>query len=313
VHPEQINHQIDKAIPLGLREVKVTGGEPLLFIDDVLCILEHASDQGLSTRLETNGLIVNDVIVSRLKELGTIITTSLDGSSSKSHDWLRNTMGSFERVLYTIKLLVDSGTRVEVVSCIYKNNVNEVGDIITLCTKLGVSRLKFNFPSKYGRAVQLSMHSHFCPVSQIINIVQHIEREQSSNHKLELDFDIPKALRDNHLARPRCDVLGLLSILPNGRYSLCGIGITHTELTFGMIGQEDVDSVWTKNEILTKIRNTLPFGGRGICNLCTEYTSCYCHCIAYSFSEYGSLNGPHPLCQEAFESGLFPISKLVAV
>lgn len=306
----RIVHQIDKAMLLGLNEMKVTGGEPLLFQKDTLAILEHAFHAGVNTRLETNCLTMNNDIVSRIREYGTVVTTSLDGSSATSHDMLRGAPGSFERVLEAIASLVDNGVQVDVVSCIHKNNLHEIYDIVSLCSDLGVGTLKFNFPSSYGRALSMDANSQLCSTQMIIETVRHVEKRNSLNCSIKLDFDVPRVFRNYPLSNPRCETLSLISILPDGRYSLCGIGITHRQLTFGNLDKEDIDIVWKASSTLMEMRYSLQQSARGVCGLCAEYASCYGHCIAYGFSKYFSLNGPHPLCQSAFEKGLFPKEKL---
>jgi len=109
---------------------------------------------------------------------------------------------------------------------------------------------------------------------------------------------------------PRCDVLKIISIFPDGRYSLCGIGVTHKEITFGHIDKDDIDSIWMKNPLLREMRTIIPYSGKEVCLKCIEYKNCYSHCMAYSITKYGSLNGPFPICQEAYENGFFPKDKL---
>ncbi len=307
----QVNRQIDKAIPLGLKTVKITGGEPLLFKRDVQAILEHASDLGLLTRLETNALLVREDFAAKLHALGTIVGTSLDGCCAESHDTFRNLKGGFDRTIKSVATLITRGVPVEVVSCIQRANFDEIDRIIDLCKTLGVISLKFNFPAPYGRAIEMERNSELLSTAEIIDAVRQVEESYQHGLEMELDFDIPRAFRKHPLLGLRCEVLNLISILPDGRYSLCGIGITHGELTFGTIEESDVDSVWKKNAILTHMRDTIPYSATGVCGKCTEYDSCYSHCIAYCLSQLDSLNGPHPLCQDAYEKGLFPEAKLV--
>src|SRR5436305_5947923 len=48
---------IDAALPLGLKMVKLTGGEPLLR-EETLPIIRHVSRVGAYTMIETNGMLV---------------------------------------------------------------------------------------------------------------------------------------------------------------------------------------------------------------------------------------------------------------
>lgn len=307
---EHVNRQIDMAIPLGLREVKITGGEPLLSENHTLSILAHACEQGLHTKLETNAVLLRYDLVSAIRSLGTVVSTSLDGSTPGSHDKFRNAPGSFNRTVHAVESLVGAGVRVEVVSCIRRDNTEELDDIIAVCNDLGVSYLKFNFPSSYGRAVELRRRLRLCSTEDIIKTVRHVEGKRPPGSEMALDFDVPRAFRVYPLPGPRCDVLNLISILPDGRFSLCGIGVTHRELTFGTIQEDDVDVVWRTNLILKEIRSAISHMARGVCGTCREYPSCLGHCAAFSLAEFGSCNAPFPLCQDAFEKGIFPTAML---
>jgi AdoMet-dependent heme synthase len=307
----EINKQIDIAIPLGLQMVKITGGEPLLYERDTAAILLHAAKNRLQTRLETNALLAKRGFIEKLSQFSTIVNTSLDGATQNTHDVFRNSNGSYKRTISSIKLLVAQGVRVEVVSCIHKNNVNEILQIIEQCVNLGVSSLKFNFPSRYGRAKDPGFGFHLFEADEIMGIVHNLEASNYNASKMKLDFDVPRIFRTRPLPGPRCNVLNLISILPDLRYSLCGIGVTLRELTFGTIETTNIDTVWRTNKILANLRSSISQKALGVCEKCIEYNLCYCHCVAYCFSEYGNLNGPHPLCQELCERGLFPEEKLI--
>jgi radical SAM protein with 4Fe4S-binding SPASM domain len=311
VPADLVNQQIDNAIPLGLQEVKVTGGEPLLFRYDALAILAHAAEIGLKTRLETNAFLINDDTISLLKDLATTVTTSLDSANPDLHDEFRNAPGGFERTRFAMAAMAKAGIRVEIVSCIHANNLHEIHEIIKICCDSGVSCIKFNFPSPYGRAVLMNQHFQLCSTQSILDTVRDVEAKYPSSLGMQMEFDVPRVFRIHPLPGPRCHVLNLLSILPDGRYSLCGIGVTRKYLTFGSILEIDIDKIWHENDMLNQIRDIIANKKeRGICGYCTEYDLCLGHCNAYSFSRNGWFNGPYPVCHDAFEKGLFPKSKV---
>ena len=296
---DEVNRQIEKAIPLGLQVVKVTGGEPLLFPETLFRILEHCnkletdSRESLETRLETNATLIDDEKAKRLSESGAVVYTSLDGSSSSSHDNFRGYEGSFRRTLTGIETLFNHGVDVNVISCIHHGNLQEIDEIIALCNSLGTG-LKFNFPSPYGRGKSLKRRNGLLGVQEIITATHYIEGKGR-----QFDIDVPRIFRQYPPAGPRCECLNILSLLPDGRYSLCGIGVTHPELTFGYLPQ-DIREVWQENEILQKMRETIPDNAQGVCSKCKEYQKCYGHCLAYSLTETGSLFSAFPLCETAF-------------
>ncbi|TSA11482.1 MAG: radical SAM protein [Deltaproteobacteria bacterium] len=303
----EVNRQINLAMPLGLQSLKITGGEPLLYKGETLSILSHAAGAGIVSKLETNGVLITNTMAAELAKLGCVVSISIDGASSESHDAFRRTKGSFDRRLHSVEKLISEGCIVEAVSCIHRGNVHQVHKIVSLCNCLGISYLKFNFPSRYGRAIRLADSGMLLSTAEILGTIRRLEqRYPLGNTSMELDFDIPRALRMYPRDGLRCKVMNLISILPDGRYSLCGIGVTHKDITFGTIKQQDIDEVWRESEVLTGLRNAISDGRKGVCGICTQYDACLGHCAAYMISEFGSINAQHPLCQDAYDRGLFP-------
>lgn len=301
---EQVRKQIDKSMPLGLRVIKVTGGEPFLFRDTLMDLLRHSVDRGLETRLETNATLVTKEDSQELRRLGVLVSTSLDGAFPGTHDSFRCRAGSFRQAVRGIENLSNHGVQVQVITCIYEDNLEEIDLIVKLSMDLGACAIKFNFPSPYGRGKTLKLNSKLLTTEKIVRLTEYIELKYHG--LIAIDVDVPRVFRVYPLVGRRCEVLNLISILPDGAYSLCGIGITHKEITFGHVQNDNIDDVWRRNSRLREMRDTIPLGGRGICGDCTVYDKCYNHCLAYCLTDFGSLSGPHPICQDAFSRGMFP-------
>ena len=90
----------DQIADLGLTWITLSGGEPFIRKDWHL-IAKRLSDKGVIPNIISNGWLVTDDIISKLKEskVGTI-AISLDGLK-KTHDYIRKP-GSYDR---TIKAL----------------------------------------------------------------------------------------------------------------------------------------------------------------------------------------------------------------
>jgi len=81
---------LEEGIPLGLRSVKLTGGEPLLH-PDFLRIIDLIKEMNLNAYIETNATLMTPEIATHLKENSTVnfISVSLDGAKSETHDSFR--------------------------------------------------------------------------------------------------------------------------------------------------------------------------------------------------------------------------------
>ena len=98
-----------QAIPLGLGYVKISGGKALLRRDDVLELIELTFRLGVSTRLETNGTLLDAQVADTLQRTRTAVSISLDGSTPELHEAIRLIPGCFEQTLAALALLADGG------------------------------------------------------------------------------------------------------------------------------------------------------------------------------------------------------------
>ena len=91
---------IQQGKPLGLTEIKYTGGEPLLH-PDFLEMVDYAEKQELRTWMETNGTLITKEIAGHLKTKTNMhhISISIDGADPATHDHFRNVSGSFDAAM----------------------------------------------------------------------------------------------------------------------------------------------------------------------------------------------------------------------
>ena len=93
---EQFKSVIDQSVDLGVLQVNLSAGEPLLR-EDIEELVKHAHDAGLITRVNTNGLLLDRERVFGLKEAGLAqCGISIDDADARVHDALRGVPGAFE-------------------------------------------------------------------------------------------------------------------------------------------------------------------------------------------------------------------------
>lgn len=111
-----------------------TGGEP--FINkDLPKIIKYAQDIGIVCHVNTNAFLIDKnlskkIIDSRLDS----ISISLDGGKASTHDYLRGTPGTYNKVIEAIKLL-QNGPKIYLNTVIMKQNVSELIRLISLSQK----------------------------------------------------------------------------------------------------------------------------------------------------------------------------------
>ena len=150
--------QIKDGMEIGLKQVWLTGGEPMLDPVKVFEIIEFCKKNGLLVGLSSNGLLLSKYC-NNLKTAGLDeIRVSLDSSDETIFHNLRG--GSLLKVIEGIRCAVDVGLPVTFRTTITKQNSKEMENIIKLAGSLGVKMVEIKPVLPVGRAVVNSMPSH---------------------------------------------------------------------------------------------------------------------------------------------------------
>jgi len=307
---------IQEAKPLGLTNVKLTGGEPLLH-PQFKTLLEIIRNEDLALTIETNGILCTPEIADEIcKVPERFVSVSIDGADAATHDWIRGVQGSFEQAKIAVQNLIMAGTSPQVIMSVMRCNADQVDEVVRLAKDLGAGSVKFNIVQPTGRGEILHEGTNGLEVAELIELGRYVESELASGTNLQLYFDHPMAFRPlSRIAggngNGRCGILGILGVMADGHYALCGIGKHLPELTFGVIGVNRLEDVWKKNPTLQILRNGLPSQLTGTCARCLMKNYCLGSCIAQNYYSTGSLWAPFWICEQAEIAGLFPASRLI--
>jgi len=100
---------IDEGLDIGLSVITFTGGEPLLR-EDIFDLIAHVDGRRAITALFTNGLLLTDEVVDKLKSAGLYsLYVSLDSADPEEHDRLRGRRGSFQAAVKGIERALSKG------------------------------------------------------------------------------------------------------------------------------------------------------------------------------------------------------------
>ncbi|MDP2924680.1 MAG: radical SAM protein [Candidatus Omnitrophota bacterium] len=306
---ELLKDVIDQAIPLGLKSIKITGGEPFLN-KNIFSLIAYAFKKRLIATIETNGTLINDNIASFLKKNNVKqIAVSIDGHNKIVHERLRGVGGSFEKAVNGIKVLKKYNLNIQIIMAVYKDNIGHVEDVIKLAESLGVSNLKINRILNISRGEDLNAKDKTLSVSSYIRFNKMIDTDIQPSYRLNIMLDIPLAFKKIwriRETRSMCNIKNIAGVLADGSISMCGIGRTIESLKLGSIRQESLRHIWTNNPTLRIIREGLPDGLKGICGRCIFKGVCMGQCRAEAYYRNNDLLSPFSFCEEAFKLGLFP-------
>jgi SynChlorMet cassette radical SAM/SPASM protein ScmF len=297
-----------EAKALGLKYIKLTGGEPLIR-DDIADLYTGLIEQGFGVSIETNGTIHSaDMIDSLAQDPPLQVAVSLDSADPERHDRIRGVPGSWERAVRFIRLLTSMEIRSQTIMTVSACETDEVREMVTLLNGLGVHTLKINTIAPMGRGERVAPDRR--------DIAEQIEfaKQVHAMFGPAVSVNIPPAFVP--LARlpgsSQCSIRNLIGVLPDGRASLCGMGLTMPELVAGDLREDSLVRLWRSSPLLRQLRAEVPSGLEGVCSVCMHRAHCLGHCVMENYMRKGRLTASNEFCERTYQIGLFPQTRLGA-
>ncbi len=251
--------------------VVLTGGEPLLREDIELCGRELRK-RGVRWSIVTNGMLYNAERHNSLLNAGMgALTISLDGLE-KSHNWLRNSTESFNKVDNAITLAASARRlNFDVVSCINKQNIDELNEIYSYLCKKNVKAWRLFTIAPIGRAKN---NSKLLLSNDEMKTLFNFISEKRKNNEIDVKFSCEAYtgkyetyVRDSYFF---CRAgINIGSVLIDGSISAC----PNIDRSFvqGNIYADNFNSIWDER--------FQPFRERqwtktGKCAICSDYKKC---------------------------------------
>ena len=135
-----INHFITclKRLHHNLYQVTLTGGEPLLFKNDVMMIAEEARKLDVPMVIVSNARFLDEDFLKRYKELGHILVISVDSVEKEKWNEFRG-RNNFDIVMPKIMLAKQIlGKNLRIQSVLSKESANEIPKVIEWCKQQGI-------------------------------------------------------------------------------------------------------------------------------------------------------------------------------
>lgn len=147
---EQCLNVAKQLIDMNCRRVVIIGGEAFLKAGwDT--IVKYLVDSGRDTSIITNGYLINDVVIAKLKQTGVKhISLSIDGDKDV-HDKFR-TKGSFDKAIEVIRLLKSNGFVATVISTLNSKSIKTVPALYEKLKGLHIDAWQLQCCSPFGNA-----------------------------------------------------------------------------------------------------------------------------------------------------------------
>lgn len=297
---------INKLSELGVLEVVITGGEPLIR-KDIFKIMQHIKNKKIDFSLFTNGTLLNENKIKKLKKLKPrIIAISLDSISPKVYNYIRG-KDCFSKTIQNIKLLVKEKIPVRINTTIFKglnDKQKQIEDLINELTEIGVNQVVIGDFITYGRGKRMK---EFCPelevAKRITNIFEKKLRQFKGKHrampllKLTDTFSRKRDYKaDNHST---CGI-GTFSctIKANGETALCPVLTAKNHCTSNTL-EKELEDIWLQSKIFKTFRK-ITVDNITKCKTCNKKHECLGGCKARSYMYNKKFNSHDPWMCSSF-------------
>ena len=237
-------------IDLGIKKIRLTGGEPLVR-KDFNEILKMLSELPVELAITTNGVLV-DAFLSVFKKSGlNSINISLD--SLKPDKFYNITQrNNFKRVMDNILLSIKSGFKVKInVVVMHGINDNEISDFVELTRKLPVHIRFIEFMPFFGNDWTKKC---VVPSGRILETInRYYDSEKLTDHRNSTS----KAYRvNNHkgtfgvistVSEPFCSTCNRLIITADGKLRNCLFSKTETDLLTPLRDAKNIKMLITRS------------------------------------------------------------------
>jgi MoaA/NifB/PqqE/SkfB family radical SAM enzyme len=147
--PESDDERIDissfinclKTLNENLYRVTLTGGEPLLFMNDVLTIAEESRRHGIQLITVTNGSLITKEFLEQYAEFDHVLVISIDTLEKQKWKDFRGTI-SYDKVIENIILSKKiMGKNMQIQSVLAQESLTDIPKIISFCKKAEIKHV----------------------------------------------------------------------------------------------------------------------------------------------------------------------------
>lgn len=256
--------------------INISGGEPLMRTD-LFDIMNEVSSMGFDWGMVSNGVLINDDVIERMKasQMKTI-TISIDGLE-KTHDSLRHYNGAWKKIIENLKKLKAANflDHLQVTFTANKRNVYEFKDLYDILNGIGLDSIRVSFIDPIGRAQDnLDLLLDTTEMEWLMNFANRVNnRESIKSGNTPIEWGCPHYLGKKLNRRTfECFTgINMASILYNGDIFVCPNVPRLPELVQGNIKEDSFSYIWKTG--FEQFRNRKMFQSEQ-CRGCRHWKEC---------------------------------------
>ena len=296
---------MEQARELGAVQLGISGGEPLLN-KDVLEIVKKANDLKFYTNLITSGVGAPKGIVPKLKEAGLkTVQLGIQSHDKNTMTLITNNKNSYDEKIAFAKEVKEAGLQLIVNTCITRQNIHQVGDIIEFAEKLGANYLEIANIQYYGWALK-NINALLPSQEQISEARKVTNYYRTQRTDMKVFFVVP----DYFATRPKACMNGwgttFITINPDGIALPCNTANT-LPLTFPNVKEFSIEQIWNELTAFNYFRGDSWM--KEPCRSCDEKEQDFGGCRCQAFALTGDMNAADPVCSKSPQHGI--ISKKI--
>lgn len=305
---KELKGLVNQMAEMGTRELLIGGGEPFMR-KDLIEFLDFAIKKKMSVKLFSNGLLINDSVIKKIRNLNlTYLSISLDSLKEQTYGFIRGE----DRVTFLKSLFKKLVSQCKFPICAQftamQPNYEEIGDIFKFCLKMGVRlRIRPVNPSLSNPGIEKLLISY----KKYLKLVEKVER-LARKYKIQTkDLNIKQgnigfkySKRTIKFSNSIPPYLGFgcpggnihCFIDPFGRVYPCGfIRKTFPAYPQDSIRRTTLPKIWHQGKSFIKKRG---LRGNPDCKKCIYYLTCRGGCRARALFAHKDINAPDGWCKK---------------
>ena len=295
-----------EAEDLGVVQLNLTGGEPLVR-DDLEPLIEGARRLDLYTNLITGGIPLSRERLARFRALGLDnVQLSIQDVKAADSDRIAGRR-SFDRKLEVAGWVKELGLPLTMNTVLHRDNLDHVGDVVTLAETLSADRLELANTQYLGWA--LLNRGALLPTRQQLDRARTVaaEARQRLRGRMEVLFvtpdyysEFPKACMDGWGRR-------FLVVSPAGRVLPCHVAHTIPALVFESVTERSLGEIWSDSPGFNAFRGEGWMGEP--CKSCDRRAIDFGGCRCQAFHLTGNAAATDPACRLSPDHGLIEAAR----
>jgi MoaA/NifB/PqqE/SkfB family radical SAM enzyme len=286
-----VKQVLDALAGAGCLFLTLSGGE-IFLREDILEILDHATDRGFVVTVKTNGTLLTEDQVRIMAGMGIYeVHISLHAATAKVQDKVTRTPGSFDKAVRSIEWCVRAGIKTNIMCVLLHGHLDEWAKVQELAERMGVDEVvatPFMFAGTDGDAGPFRYQLSDAELkSYYLNMYHAGQGACPGDGDLSDPLaNLPEEERQNDLAISCAVIRRGVTLRPNGDVIPC----TWVPRVLGNILRTPIRDILHSpqaDEVIEMIR----LKNNPECSVCCDKMSCF-RCPGLALMEHGDAQRP---------------------